>query len=62
MSTLLADPERAREAGRHGREVAEAIFSVEAFAKRFAAVILDDPVVLDAHSGHDVGSSAPDAA
>jgi glycosyltransferase involved in cell wall biosynthesis len=44
IQQLLADPALAEELGRNARRVMEAIFSLEAFTRRFAAVIRDDEV------------------
>jgi glycosyltransferase involved in cell wall biosynthesis len=48
---LLAHPDEAEALGRNGRTVAEAFFTVEAFAERFAAVILG-------HGGQRTGAEA----
>jgi glycosyltransferase involved in cell wall biosynthesis len=49
---LLDHPELAEELGRNGRRVAEAYFSLDAFARRFAATIRGEPLPVDCPSGH----------
>ncbi|HEV8191405.1 MAG TPA: glycosyltransferase family 4 protein, partial [Ktedonobacterales bacterium] len=44
IQQLLADPALAEELGRNARRVMETIFSLEAFTRRFAAVIRDEKV------------------
>jgi glycosyltransferase involved in cell wall biosynthesis len=47
IQQLLADPALAEELGRNARRVMEAVFSLEAFTRRFAAVIRDEEVPTD---------------
>jgi glycosyltransferase involved in cell wall biosynthesis len=42
IARLLADPAEAAELGRNGRAVAEAMFTIEAFAERFARAIVGE--------------------